>query len=218
MKKVFLFVCLLGLLLSSSCSNEKKKICKKISLVSVDALYAKIDDLELYCYPKIGENPSLSDGFVGKQKFVLSFKIVFSDITTIKSAPLIEFKSGETRYFGDFEYKPLSSSAFADFEISSRPQGEINGTLTINGVKKNFFLRSKIPNDLLNYKKALDKTIEFSQKELETFFNEEENFEIKIILDEQEKFYGYRIYFIGEKDFIEYLTDARTGEILVKNK
>lgn len=218
MKRVFFFVCLLGLLLSSSCSNEKKKIYERISLVSADALYAKIDDVELYCYPKIGENPSLADGFVGKQKFVLSFKIVFSDITTIKSAPLIEFKSGETRYFGDFEYKPLSSSAFADFEVTSRPQDDLTGRLTINGVKKEFVLRSTIPDDLLNYKKALDKTIEFSPKELETFFNEEENFEIKIILDEQEKFYGYRIYFIGEKDFIEYLTDARTGEILVKRE
>ncbi len=215
MKKIITFFLTILVLFSVSCSKNDE-IEKRLSQLRYDVLYSFSEDYEIYAYKELSELPLKSDGKVGEQKNVLTFKIVFKKEISLKSSPVIQFSLNGITYRKEFEYRPLSNYVSCYLILPSMPENKLDVTIDFDSVKQTHTLLTTKNKKTLSEKDVLNFLKNTDDSDALKILSGEKEYEIRIRLIYSD---GFNCYFLGlftNDSFVNFLLDGETGELLAK--
>ena len=217
MKKISLITIISLILILAACS-QKSALEKKVSQLRFDILFSGDEYYDVYAFKEICENPQKDDGEIGERKNVLTFKIVFKNDIPLKSSPVIQFSLDGITYRKEFEYKPLSNFVCCSLFLPALPGNKLDVSLEFDKKAVNHTLLTVLNKKTLNYTEVLGIIDKSDDEDVQRFLNGEKPYEVKLRLISSD---GYNYYFIGfynEDEFVGFLIDGTTGEIIAKKK
>lgn len=215
MKKIIIFFLTIIAFFTASCSKNDE-IGKRVSQLRYDVLYSFSENYEIYAYKELTELPLKSDGKIGEQKNVLTFKIVFKKEMSLKSSPIIQFSLNGITYRKEFEYRPLSNYVSCYLILPAMPENKLEVTIDFDSEKRNHTLlttknkKTLSENDVLSFLENTD------DADVRKILDGEKEYEIRIRLIYSD---GFNCYFLGlfnEDSSVNFLLDGETGELLAK--
>lgn len=215
MKKIITSFLTIIVLFSVSCSKNSE-IEKKVSQFRYDILYSFSENYEIYAYKEFTELPLKTDGKIGEQKKVLTFKIVFKKEMSLKSSPIIQFSLNGITYRKEFEYKPLSNYISCNLILSSMPENKLEVTLDFDSEKQTHTLLTTKNKKTLSEKDILNFLEKTNDADARKILDNEKEYEIRVRLIYSD---GFNCYFLGlfnEDASVNFLLDGETGELLAK--
>ena len=189
-----------------------------MSQLRFDILFSGDEYYDVYAFKEICENPQKDDGEIGERKNVLTFKIVFKNDIPLKSSPVIQFSLDGITYRKEFEYKPLSNFVCCSLFLPALPGNKLDVSLEFDKKAVNHTLLTVLNKKTLNYTEVLGIIDKSDDEDAQRFLNGEKPYEVKLRLISSD---GYNYYFIGfynEDEFVGFLIDGTTGEIIAKKK
>lgn len=217
MKKISLITIISFILILAACS-QANTIEKKVSQLRFDILYSSGEYFDVYAFKEICENPQKDDGEKGELKKILTFKIVFKKEMPLKSSPIVQFSLDGITYRKEFEYKPLSNYVCCSLFLPTLPDNKLDVSLEFDKKTENHTLLTVLNKKTLSHNEVLDIIGKSDDEDARKFLNDEKPYEVKLRLISSD---GYNYYFIGfynETEFVGFLMDGTTGEIIAKKK
>ena len=217
MKEISLVTIISFILILSACS-QNNALEKKVSQLRFDVLYSSGENYDVYAFKEICESPQKDDGEIGELKKVLTFKIVFKKEMPLKSSPIVQFSLDGITYRKEFEYKPLSNFVCCSLFLPALPDNKLEVSLEFDKKAENHTLLTVLNKKTLNYTEVLGIIDKSDDEDVQRFLNGEKPYEVKLRLISSD---GYNYYFIGfynEDEFVGFLVDGITGEIIAKKK
>ena len=217
MKKISLVTVISFILILAACS-QSNALEKKVSQLRFDILYSSSEYFDVYAFKEICENPQKDDGEIGELKNVLTFKIVFKKEMPLKSSPIVQFSLDGITYRKEFEYKPLSNFVCCSLFLPALPDNKLDVSLEFDKKAENHTLLTVLNKKTLSHTEVLDIIGNSDDEDALKFLNGETAYEVKLRLISSD---GYNYYFIGfynENEFVGFLMDGTTGEIIAKKK
>lgn len=215
MKKFILLPFVLAVALSASGCKKQCSVKDKISQLRSDVFYGEVDEFELYCYVEKREDPYEENGNPGDVKPLLLFKITPKNDVNLENAVITaECLCDENKYFGTFEYKPLTVSRYCKISPIALPTGYLSVKISVDGKSYSPNLNSLKKVNSVSHLTAIEAVRKFDEKSLNKFFSNDAYGEIYArILSVDGDDYWY-LGFISYDSKTEYLLDAKTCEIL----
>ncbi len=215
MKKIIIIFLTIIALLTASCSKNDE-IEKRVSQLRYDVLYSFSENYEIYAYKELTELPLKSDGKIGEQKNVLTFKIVFKKEMSLKSSPIIQFSLNGITYRKEFEYRPLSNYVSCNLILPTMPENKLEATIDFDSKKNSHTLLTTKNKKTLSKTDVLSFLENTDDADARKILDGEKEYEIRIRLIYSD---GFNCYFLGlfsEDSSVNFLLDGETGELLAK--
>ncbi len=217
MKKLSLITIISFILALAACS-ENNALEKKVSQLRFDILYSCGEYYDVYAFKEICESPQKDDGEIGEMQNVLTFKIVFKKEASLKSSPVVKFSLDGITYRKEFEYKPLSNFVCCSLFLPTFPDNKLDISLEFDENAETRALLTVLNKKTLSYAEILGIIGKTDDEDALKFLNGENNYEVRLRLISSDGYNYYFIGFYGENEFVGFLADGITGEIIAKKK
>ena len=221
MKKSSFFISIfLSFLLTFSCFFFTA--CKK-----VNPLYERVSELRLALYEGQSENFTLSasygfketpynnDSSVGKKVYLLTFKLLGKETDGVNFS--LSFNFNSQPYSANFKLNPVTHNLTASVEIDDFNEKKFSVTISGGGAPETVNLKSILPENTLDYKKALDHLYADQQPLINAYLDKNGNFNAEIyarVLVKNQKPYWYIGIASGNGNLKALLIDGFSGKTL----
>jgi hypothetical protein len=217
MKRFVKFTCLIVavLMLFSVGCQKQNPLYDAVSELRSDIFVGKSQSFDVKACYGFKETPYANDATVGGKVFSIIFKLINADTQALHT---IKAKLNGQEYSSDFKLNPVTGSLTAVFEIENFAEKEFLVTVNKAELCEEITLYSIVPDNTIDYKKALDYFKE-EQAQLISAYTDEKtgkfNAEIHIrIVVKNDKPYYYIGIATGNGNLKALLIDGITGKTL----
>ena len=209
---------LLSLPFLFSCS-KKEDLTKNVSYVRQIEYRAEAEGYKVRAFYGYKETPFISDGVSKTKVYGLTFRLIGLDLTDVKYT--VSLIHNQNTLQTVFKLDQVNHCLSAFIEIEDFNLDSFEATFSSGNLSQKLVLNNVVPKDTISYNKALEYLAENQHSLLDTYRNEQGEFNGEIhvrIVIRDNKGYWY-VGLIGKDGITKaLLVDGKTGEVLAVRK